>query len=457
MSGPARGYGGPPTGARAPGEEPRTGWRATFASLSIPEYSLYFYGMTAFFSGMNMMIILRGFLVFDMTGSTSALAIIMLSVSLPMLIFAPIGGVVADRVDRKALMIYAQAAVCLLNLLNTILIAMGVIEFWHLIVLSTLSGIAFSFNMPARQAAVPNLVPRHMIMNAMSLATSSMNGTRIVAPAVGGLLVDYIGFGGGFAVLTGLYAISVVLSFGLPSMPAQGREDGETFISDFTGGFKFIAGNKLVSGLILLGLVPMVFAMPYQTMLPALAEDVWDVGATGFGIMQAMAGAGGLLGALFVANLDRSPHKGRVMLAAAVTTGAFLILFAMSPWFLAALPLLAVVGLTQMVFMTVNNTVITSVIPDNVRGRVMSVMMMSFGLMPLGAVPAGIAAEFVGVEYVVAAGGLMLMISVLLAFTIFPRFRTLDTEIQAERADRDAEHAASEQRGESRPYAAAGR
>ena len=417
---------------------PASGWRATFASLSVPEYSLYFYGMVAFFSGMNMMIVLRGYLVYKLTGSEVALSIIMLSVALPMLVMAPIAGVIADRVDRRTMMIWAQAVVCLLNLLNTVLISAGIIEFWHLIVLSTLSGISFSFNMPARQAAIPNLVPRQLLMNAMSLSTSAMNATRILAPAVAGLLIAPIGIGGGFAVLTALYAISVLLSFGLPAMPPQARDAGVTFLTDFRDGFGYIASNRLVLGLLLLGTVPMIFAMPYQTLLPVFAEDVWHVGSTGLGVLQAMSGVGGLAGGLLVANMDNYPFKGRVMLLGAVAMGVFLIGFALSPMFSVALPMMIMVGLASMIYTTVNNTVITSVIPDHVRGRVMSVMMMSFGLMPFGAVPASIAAEYIGTPAVVAIGGGLLIASVAVAYGAFPQFRSLDRAIRTHRADREA-------------------
>ncbi|HEY8171901.1 MAG TPA: MFS transporter [Dehalococcoidia bacterium] len=439
-----------------PSDIPTSGWRATFASLSVPQYSLYFYGMSAFFFGMNMMIVLRGYLVYQLTGSEIALSLIMLSVAVPMLVMAPIGGVIADRVDRRSLMIWAQVAVTALNLVNTVLIIAGLIEFWHLLVLSTASGMAFSFNMPARQAAIPGLVPRELLMNAMSLSTSSMNATRILAPAVGGLLIAPIGVGGGFAVLTAMYAIATAFTFGLPKMPPEARDAKVTFFSDFTGGFAYIRSNRLVLGLLLLGTIPMIFSMPYQTLLPVFAKDVWHVGPTGLGVLQAMAGVGGLAGALMVANMDRYPFKGRVMLLGAIGTGVFLMAFALSPTFAVALPMLALVGVGSMVFTTVNNTVITSVIPDGVRGRVMSVLMMSFGLMPLGAVPASIAAEYIGTPAVVAIGGGLLIGFVALAYVLFPQFRTLDSAIRIERADREAERDA--QRAEyDRLPAAAGR
>jgi predicted MFS family arabinose efflux permease len=283
-------------------------------------------------------------------------------------------------------------------------------------------------------------------MNAMSLGSSAMNATRIVAPAIGGLLVPLIGIGGGFAVLTAMYGVGILFTFGLPKLPPAARDAKVTFFSDFAGGFSYIRGNRLVLGLLLLGTVPMIFAMPYQTLMPVFAQDVWEVGAGGLGVMQAMAGVGGLAGGLLVANMDSYPHKGRVMLLAAMGTGVFLIAFALAPTFGVALPMLAIVGLTTMIFMTVNNTVITSVIPDAVRGRVMSVLMMSFGLMPFGAVPAALLAESIGVSAVVAMGGLGLMITVALAYAMFPQFRTLDGAISTQRASREAEQREIDQR-----------
>lgn len=434
---------------------PTHGWRATFASLSIPEYAWYFWGMLAFFSGMNMMIVLRGYLVYDITKSETALAMIMLTVAVPMLVIAPVAGVIVDRVDRRTLMFFAQAAVFLLNGVNTVLIWTGVVELWHLLLISTFSGSAFAFNMPARQAAMPNLVPRELLMNAMSLGTSAMNVTRIVAPAAGGLLIQPIGMGGAFAVMTAIYGLSILFTLGLPKMPPQGRgETKVTFFSDFAGGFSYIRSNRLLLGLLLFGTVPMIFALPYQTLLPVFAEEVWDKGSVGLGLLQAMAGAGGLAGAMLTANLDRSQRKGHLMFVAAVLSGAFLIAFSYS-FFGLALAMMALIGLTSMVFMTVNNTMIASIIPDHVRGRVSSVLMMTFGLMPFGAVPAGIAAEIIGTPAVVAIGGGMLIAVVAMIYLLFPQFRSIDGAVQIERADRDREFEAAREAA-SAPAQAAG-
>ncbi len=418
------------------GALPLTGWRQTFASLlEHPVFATYYVGNVGFFFGMNMMIILRGWLVFQLTERASALGLIMASVALPMLVLAPIGGVVADRVDKRTLLIWTQSTLTLVNFVNTVLVWTGAIEFWHLLVMSVLSGAAFSFNMPGRQALVPTLVPRERLMNAMSLTTAAMNASRVVAPALGGALIEPLGMGGAFAVCTAFYAVAVVTTAMLPPAPPVGREAEFTFFEDFKGGFAYIRGDQLVLGLLLFATVPAVFAMPYQTLMPVFADEVWEVGEVGLGLLQAAAGLGGLAGALVVANLDSYPRKGRLLIWSTVAFGAFVAAFALSPSFYPALLFIAGTGLVSMVGMTVTNTSIQLVIPDHVRGRVMSVMMMTFGLMPLGSVPASFLADAIGSPLTTALGAGLLVASALLIFQAIPGFRGLDGIIEGRRAE----------------------
>jgi MFS family permease len=315
----------------------------------------------------------------------------------------------------------------------SVLILTGTIEFWHLLVITPVSGAAFSFNIPGRQALVAILVPRDRLMNAISLSTAAMNVSKIVAPALAGLLVAPIGIGGAYIVAVAFYASSAAATVFLPpSRPRRSREF--TFLEDFAGGFRYIRSSALLMGLLLFATVPMIFAMPYQTLLPVFADEVWKVGSVGFGVMQASAGVGGLVGAFVVANLDAYRRKGTLMLGAALGFGALLLVFALSPWFVLALGLMAAIGFVSMTFMTVNNTAIQMVIPDEVRGRVMSVMMMTFGFMPLGAVPAGIAAQSIGAPPVVAAGALLFTVSTLGIFAAVPSLRTLNRGMEEGRA-----------------------
>lgn len=427
---PHGGFAGPPGGGVPQGALPLTGWRQTFTSLSDNRNFQYlFTGNIGFFFGMNMMIILRGWLVVDKWDNASYLGYIMATVAVPMLFISPVAGVVTDRVDKRKLILAAQLLLVAINGLVATLIITDVIEFWHLLLVSTISGTAFAFNMPGRQALVAIIVPRGKLMNAISLSTAAMNASRIIGPPIAGMLVAPIGIGGAYIVSTVFYLWAACATFALPPFPPK-REKEFTFVEDFVGGFSYIKNTPTLLGLLLFATVPMIFAMPYQTLLPVFAHRVWDVGSSGYGVMQAATGAGGLIGAFIVANLDAYPKKGRLLVGGGLAFGGLVMLFAVSPAFAMGLGVLAVIGFTSMVFMTVNNTAIQLVIPDEVRGRVMSVMMMTFGLMPLGAVPAGIAAESVGVRPVVTVGGGLAVASMLAIFFTIAAFRTIDRDLE---------------------------
>ena len=415
---------------------PLMGWRQTFASFQVPGFAWYFGSSISLFFGVQMMIVLRGALVVDLTGREAALGLMMATLAFPWLVLSPIGGVIADRVDKRSLLLWTQGLITLVNLVNTLLITTGVVQYWHLLLLSTLSGGIFAFNMPGRQAMVPELVGKERLMNAISLMTGGMNASRIVAPALGGILVAPIGFGGGFAVLTCFYALSVFSMWRVPSTGAVARSTEFTFTRDLVEGFQYVRRSSVILALLLFATVPILFAMPYQALMPAFAKKVWDVGESGLGILWMAVGIGGVVGAMLVANMETFPRKGLLMFLGALGFGAFLVFFAVSPSFQLALPFLAGVGFTSMIYMTVNNTVIQTVVPDEVRGRVMSVMMMSWGLMPLGALPAGIIAEVYGNPTAVAGGAALLLVFATALYLGTPAFRRLDATVEEALAER---------------------
>ena len=433
--------GGPSSGAPQEEASAPTGWRHTFSSLQgSPDFRNLFIGNIGFFFGMNMMIILRGWLVQAKWDNAAYLGFIMAMVAIPMLLLSPIAGVVTDRVDRRKLLLVAQSFLVVVNGIVAVLIITDVIQFWHLLIISMATGAAFAFNMPARQALVATLVPRERLMNAMALSTAMMNVSRIIGPLVGAALIVPIGIGGAYVIATAFYAFALVATFLLPPM-APDREEKFTFFEDFVGGFRYIKGNSILVALMLFATVPMIFAMPYMILLPVFADRVWDVGEIGFSMMQAAGGAGGLVGAMIIANMGSYPKKTRLLVGGGFAFAGFLILFALAPAFYMGLIMIAFVGFGSMIFMTVNNTSIQLVIPDEMRGRVMSVMMMTFGLMPLGAVPAGVASESFGVRPVVAIGGALCIAVMLVIFFSLSAFRRMDEAVavgQAEQAKRSA-------------------
>lgn len=398
---------------------------STFTSLRERDYAWYFAGNTAFFMAMQMQFLLRGFLAFEITGSAVALGYIAISIALPMLFVAPFGGVVADRVNKRTLLVVTQTAASVAALAITILVLTDLVRFWHLIVMSLFTGCVFSFNMPARQALVPNLVPQHKLMNAISLQMGSMNLTRIIAPALAGLLIGPLGIGWVYMITVALFVVATISELQLPREGMVSEEQKKSFKEDFGGGFRHIMSDRTVLLLLLAGVILPMFAFPVQQMLPVFAKDVFDEGTTGLGFLAAATGVGGLIGAIIAANFDSRPAKGRHMLIGGLAMGVLMFAFAVSPTFELALIFLALSGVGQMVFMATNNTVIQANLPPEVRGRVMAVMMMSFGLMPLGVVPVTAAADAFGAPKAVAISSLILLLTIVVLFAVSSRIRGL--------------------------------
>jgi MFS family permease len=403
-------------------------WSTTFASLRERDYAWFFAGNVAFFMGMQMQFILRGFLAFELTNAATALGIISASIAFPMLVVAPFAGVVADRMDKRMLLILTQSFAAVASLITAVLIIGEWIEFWHLIVVSLATALVFTFNMPARQALVPQLVPQHKLMNAISLQMGGMNLTRIIAPAVAGVLIAPIGIGYVYLLTFFLFALATASELKLPRHGMRARPTGATFFGDFAEGFAYIGRHRLIAVLIFTSLIAPLFGFPVQQILPVFSENVFGTGAIGLGLLASATGIGGLAGAILSANMDRRPEKGLLMLAGGVVMGAFLVAFALTSDFLLALVFLGLANIGQMLFMATNNTLIQATVPEEVRGRVMSVMMMSFGLMPLGVLPISIAADAYGASATVAVSSLLLLVVLGLIFGLSSPLRGLRQE-----------------------------
>lgn len=398
----------------------------TFAALSERDFAWYFAGNMAFFTGTQMNIVLRGFLAFDLTNAATALGLISVSVALPMLLVAPLGGVVADRVDKRLLLISTQVLIAISNLVIAVLILMDLVVFWHLLITAVVSASAMAVNMPARQAMVPQLVPRHKLMNAVSLQMGGQNLTRILGPAVGGVLIAPLGTGLVYLIPVVLMGVAIVAELALPRHGMVAQEKPRRFMEDLKEGFRYIWAQPVIRLLILTALALPLFAFPVQQILPVFADAVFDRGPSALGLLMGATGVGGLIGALIAANLDRVPRKGRVMAVGGLVMGVFFIAFAVTPLFWPALIFLALGSVGRMLFMTTNNTVIQAIVPGEFRGRVMSVLMMSFGLMPLGVLPVTAAADAVGAPAAIAGSAVVLIAVVVLVFGLSAQIRRLN-------------------------------
>ncbi|HVC34113.1 MAG TPA: MFS transporter [Chloroflexota bacterium] len=391
-----------------------------FASLAEPSYRDFWLSILGSFSAMQMNIVARGYLAFVLTNSATALGVVSLARAVPMLVLAPYAGNVADRVDKRRLLIVTQVGLMLVALTTSLLVHFGLIQFWHLCVLGFLEGTIFTFNMPTRQSILPRLVPSERLGNAIALNATGRNLTRIVAPSLAGVLIGLPAFGisGAFDFVAGAYCAAALLLLRL-GLRAEDAKDAQNTTrarrgSGFSGlgdGFRYILANSNLRLLIILGFVPVLLGTPYQTLLPVFQARVLNVDATGLGIMYGAAGVGGLIGSIVVAAIATHPKKASLQLIFGIMFGVGLLAFSAVHLFGVDLVFLAVVGLFGDGYSTLNSTMVMLNTDRAWYGRVMSIYMMNFALMPLATLPLGALSDWISAP--IAVGGAAILIVVL--------------------------------------------
>jgi MFS family permease len=419
----------PSSQPQAPGP-PASGRRRVLTSLEVPQFRWLFASNTTFFLAMGGQQVLRSWLVFQITGSELALGWVSALVALPMLFIAPIGGAMADRVDRRRVVAGGQLIVVLGELTILALLLTDRLQYWHLLVMAGIMGTSFPFIMPARQAIIADVVGRARMSNAMALNMAAVNTTRVVGPAVAGFAIGAIGVTRAYAVNVVLYIAALTCIAGLRSAkPALGQKRG-TMRQSVNEGLRYILHDRLMLVLLFFGLVPMFLVMPFQNLLVVFTEQVWHVGPEILGLLSASAGAGGLVGAVLVAWRSESKGRLRSMMLAAFAFSFFLFLFALSPWYLLAMPLVFLANVFANYYSALNNIAIQMLVPDEVRGRVSSFLMMSFSLPLLGTLPVAAVAELVGAPAAVAGASVIAVLVALVFYVASPSLRGMDERLR---------------------------
>lgn len=399
------------------------------ASLQHREFRWIFASNTFFWFAMNGQFVVRSILAYKLTESAFALGLINLAVAVPMLLISPLGGVIADRFERRRLIMAGQFVLFSGELVILVLLLFNLLQFWHLLAAVFVMGGCFPVIMPARQAIVANIVGRQGLPNALALTTGSMNAARVVGPVLAGSVVAFLGVRPAYVLAVLLYAGGLyALSHISPAYPEK-QQGKRSVYGDIADGFLFVMRDPPIRILMLLGLVPIMLAMPFQALLVVFAEDVWNTGSVGLGLLQAAAGLGGLVGSVFVAMRSGSNQYLRFMMASMVLFASTLFLFALSPWFLLALPLVFIADIFASTFNTLNNTLIQVLVPEKVRGRVNSLMMMTFGLTPLGTVPVSAVAEAWGAPVAVGGAALISLTAGVVLFMLNRTLRNIDETV----------------------------
>jgi MFS family permease len=375
-------------------------------ALAHRDFRLFLSGQLISLIGTWMQTVAQAWLVLELTSSPFKLGLLGALQFGPMLCFSFVSGALADRLPKRRVLLGTQTALMIQALLLSVLTWTGRVQYWHVAVLASCYGLAFTLDMPTRQAFIVEMVSKDDIPNAIALNSAMFNGARMVGPAVAGLLVDRYGVGPAFG-LNGLSFVAVILA--LAAMRAEGLPSptqGTTVRAEIAAGLRYALHTPLVGLILGLLLAVSLFCMNHNVLVPLLARDVLHEGAHGFGLLMAALGTGALVGALALASLVTGrPPVSLILGAAGAATGLTLLLGGIRH-FGAALILLTLVGLAQIVFMACCNTTLQLVIPDRMRGRIMSLYgFVLAGVTPIGSLLVGTIAEWFGVSIAYALGG----------------------------------------------------
>jgi MFS family permease len=347
----------------------------------------------------------RLWLIFDLTDSEAMLGILTFASVGPILVLSMWGGVLADRVSRVKLVTATRAMFAVTALLTGALIAFDVIAPWHLIAISVANGVLLSFDIPSRQAIVPNLLPREHLVNALSLQSMLYVGSAVLGPMFLPLMIKAWGIEGVFFFVGGAYVFTAIMFSRLKSQAARENSHVKSPLADLLAGFSYIRANGVMVALIAIGVVTGIFATPYLTLLPAFASDVLDSPVDGYGYLLQATGVGGLVGMLALANFVNLKDSASVQAVTGVGLGVSLVAFALAGWLPVAIVAIGAVGAFTMAFGTINNTLLQSIVADDYRGRVSSIHQLGWGASAFGGLMLGFLAQSVSAPFALAVSG----------------------------------------------------
>ncbi len=416
--------------------------RRTFAALKDRNFRMLYIGNLLQFGSMNMQLVVRGWLVFDLTGSFAALGTMALANAVPTLVFSPIGGVIADRAPKKTVIQLAQGY----NAVNAAILAIlaaglfGLhLAFWHLFLSAFLQGIVNSTMQPARQSFISDIVPRERLTNAIGINSSGQTLMQLTAPAVAGFMIAEVSPSIVFWTMAAFYVLAVTFTMRLPTKPlyayaqsadgiaaARGRAGrrGSGGVKDLVEGFKYVAHDPVIRMVLAVNFMIVIVAMPYTMLLPGFVKEVLHKGAFEQGALQSTQGVGALAGAIFVASIGTA-GRGKLFILCGALLGLGILAFSISTVYLITLPIMVLIGAGQATRQALGQVLIQVYSEEQYRGRVMSVWFMEFGLVQFGTFIVGVLAQVFGPQ--LAIGGLagILVLAMIAVGVFLPRMRTL--------------------------------
>ncbi len=399
--------------------------RRLFAGLRYRNYRLYWLGQLSSVLALNMEMAAQAWLVFLLTDSPLMLGVAGIVYAVPRVSLVLVGGAVADRADKRRIMVCTQSLLALAYLVLGLLVLTERVAFWHVLVFAFNSGLMRSFDRPSRYALLPEMVPREEIANAVALGSSVWQACRLVGPGLAGLLIHWFGVGHTFIACFVSSAAAVALWAFIRSRPVAGQPQGGVW-RNILAGLDFVRRNPLFYSLLGLTCFNSLFGMSYVILLPVFARTILVVDSRGFGLLQSCSGVGALIGTLIVAWLAQAGRRGWQVLVGSAIFGALLMLFAYSASFALSLGLIFFLGLFNQIYLTSINTILQLNLPNDLRGRVLGLFGLTWDLMPLGGAISGTVAEYAGAPTAVALGGFLVAALGLYGLARLPAVRGIE-------------------------------
>jgi MFS family permease len=397
-----------------------------FKAFRSRNYKLYFSGQSLSLIGTWMQRTAVYWVVFEKTNSPFMLGVTVFAAQFPSFLFSMVGGVVSDRYDRFKVLLATQVASLLQAVTLTFLVLSPDFEVWHILALTVFLGIINAFDVPARQALVYDMVGnKEDIPNAIALNSSMVHAARLVGPALSGIMLEVFGAEACFSVNACSF-IAVIVSLLLMNLPKYKKSVRlNNAWGDLVNGYKYLKDTPSIANVMLMLALISLISLPYVTLLPIYAKDIFEGKASTFGYLNSFVGVGALSGALFLASLSPGTNLKRILFVNTVLFGLGLLLFSYTQSLILAIPFLTMAGFGMMSQTTISNTLIQTTVTPAMRGRVISYYAMAFfGMQPIGGLLVGSISTFIGVPNTMLLQG-VLTILIAMAFMPFLRKREL--------------------------------
>ena len=414
---------------------------STFESFHEHDFRWYYIAMINQNSAMNISMVARSFVAYEITGSFTALGLMALSNAIPMIFFSPIGGVFADRFPKRLVLQGGQFFDGIASVVVAVLLTAGILTFTHLLLMGLAHGAAVAFMMPSRNSMIPEIVGEERMMNAVALGTASMNGTRMVAPAIAGFMLAFLDWSWVFYLMGFLYLAAMLTMMPIPintkiqikneiHTPAISKwnkvvDNAKDGMNDIRDAVKYVRATPVIGMILLIHLFVSTLSMPYQHLLPGFVKDVLFKGPEWLGTLTAITALGSFICALIVASLPNR-QRGMLFIVGLLILGSSMLAFSVSSILWIAVVTSFVIGIGQTSRYSLTSVLLMSYTEDAFRGRVMSIYMMEFGLVSFGTFAIAMMADAVGIQWAFIITSLGLLFISLYLLVAVPKLRNLD-------------------------------